>query len=107
MGLVAQLPKVLARQEAPAECNVLEVLEATWCLVWDSQWEERIYQPAGHFHSCLLEDFALFHSDSYRPRNPLVRQSLVQNLSILHTFGQQQPRESQNVMQAELVKLEV
>ena len=30
--LVAQLTTVLARQE---------VLEATWCLVWDSQWEER------------------------------------------------------------------
>ena len=36
LGLVAQHPKVLARQEAPAVCIVLEVLGATWCLLWDS-----------------------------------------------------------------------
>jgi len=66
LGLVAQRLKVLARQEAPAVCIVLEVLEATWCLLWDYQWEVETYQPAGHFHSCLLEAFALFQSDSYR-----------------------------------------
>ena len=35
LGLVAQRPKVVARQEALAVCTVSEVLEATWCLVWD------------------------------------------------------------------------
>ena len=37
LGLVAQHPKVPARQEASAVGIVIEVLEATWCLVWDSQ----------------------------------------------------------------------
>ena len=41
LGLVAQRPKVLARQEAPAVCNGLEVLGVTWRVVWDSQWEGR------------------------------------------------------------------
>ena len=35
LSLVAQRSKVLARQEAPAVCIVLDVLEATWCLVWE------------------------------------------------------------------------
>ena len=41
LGLIAQHPKVLARQEIQAVCIVLEVLGTTWCLVWDSQWEGR------------------------------------------------------------------
>ena len=41
LGWVAQRPKVLAGQEFPAVCNVIEVLEVDWCLVWDSHWEGR------------------------------------------------------------------
>ena len=40
-----------------------------------------------HFLSCLFEDFALFQSDSNRPRNPLVRQSLMRYFSELATSG--------------------
>ena len=78
LGLAAKRLKVLAWQEALAVCLVLEVLEATWCLVWDSQWEERNISAGrsvtlGHIHSCLLEAFALFQSDNYSLRNPPVR----------------------------------
>ena len=39
LGLDAQHLKVLARQKALAVRIVSEVLEAAWCLVWNSQWE--------------------------------------------------------------------
>ena len=35
LDLVAQRPKVLARQEATAVCILIEIIEATWCLVWE------------------------------------------------------------------------
>ena len=41
LGLVAQRPKLPARQEALAVFIVSKVLESTCCLVWDSQWEGR------------------------------------------------------------------
>ena len=49
--------------------------------------KEETFQPAGHFHSCLLEAFALFQSDSYRLRNPQARQSLKleEEVNILKT----------------------
>ena len=64
LGLFAQRPMVLAKQEAPSVSIVIEVQEATWCLVWDSQGEEGTYQQAGHLYSCSYEAFALFQSDS-------------------------------------------
>ena len=54
-------PKVLTGQEALAVCIVLET---TWCLVWDSQWEGKNISAGRPPSFMFLEASALFQSES-------------------------------------------